>query len=101
MPHREDKGTVAPGVTPRSEIEKTSEKASDVQRGGGHSGRWSNSTRPSRALTPEQAVEKTGNVVLAEFANMSWTEITSALQHESADGTKPVMQIEFKSEWLG
>ena len=35
-----------------------------------------------------------------EFANVRWMEITSVLQRESANGTKPVKQIEFKGERL-
>ena len=31
---------------------------------------------------------------------MRWMEITSVLQRESANGTKPVKQIEFKGERL-
>ncbi len=35
-----------------------------------------------------------------EFADVRWMEITSVLQRESANGPKPVKQIEFKSERL-
>ena len=35
-----------------------------------------------------------------EFADMRWMEITSALRRESANGTKPVRQIEFAGERL-
>ncbi len=35
-----------------------------------------------------------------EFAEVRWMEITSVLQRESANGTKPVKQIEFKGERL-
>ncbi len=35
-----------------------------------------------------------------EFADMRWMEITSLLKRESANGTKPVKQIEFKGERL-
>jgi hypothetical protein len=35
-----------------------------------------------------------------EFADVRWMEITSVLQHESQNGTKPVKQIEFKGERL-
>jgi hypothetical protein len=35
-----------------------------------------------------------------EFAEVRWMEITSVLQRESENGTKPVKQIEFKGERL-
>jgi NADH pyrophosphatase NudC (nudix superfamily) len=35
-----------------------------------------------------------------EFADVRWMEISSVLQRESANGTKPVKQIEFKGERL-
>lgn len=35
-----------------------------------------------------------------ECDDVRWMEITSLLQHESANGTKPVKQIEFKGERL-
>jgi len=35
-----------------------------------------------------------------EFAEVRWMEISSVLQRESANGTKPVKQIEFKGERL-
>ena len=35
-----------------------------------------------------------------EFADVRWMEITSVLRRESANGTKPVKQIEFKGERL-
>ena len=35
-----------------------------------------------------------------EFADVCWMEITSVLKRESANGTKPVKQIEFKGERL-
>ena len=35
-----------------------------------------------------------------EFADVRWMEITSVLQRESANGTKPVKQIEFAGERL-
>ena len=35
-----------------------------------------------------------------EFADVRWMEITSVLKRESANGTKPVKQIEFKGERL-
>ncbi len=35
-----------------------------------------------------------------EFADVRWMEITSVLERESADGTKPVKQIEFKGKRL-
>ncbi len=35
-----------------------------------------------------------------EFAEVRWMEITSVLKRESANGTKPVKQIEFKGERL-
>ena len=35
-----------------------------------------------------------------EFAEVRWMEISSVLQRESANGTKPVQQIEFKGERL-
>ena len=35
-----------------------------------------------------------------EFADVRWMEISSVLKRLSADGTKPVKQIEFKGERL-
>jgi hypothetical protein len=35
-----------------------------------------------------------------EFADVRWMEISSVLKRESANGTKPVKQIEFKGERL-
>jgi hypothetical protein len=35
-----------------------------------------------------------------EFAEVRWMEISSVLQRESANGTKPVKQIEFAGERL-
>ena len=35
-----------------------------------------------------------------EFADVRWMEITSELQRESANGTKPVKQVEFAGERL-
>ncbi len=35
-----------------------------------------------------------------EFAEVRWMEISSVLQRASANGTKPVKQIEFKGERL-
>ncbi len=35
-----------------------------------------------------------------EFADVRWMEITSVLKRESANGTKPVKQFEFKGERL-
>jgi len=35
-----------------------------------------------------------------EFADVRWMEITSVLRRESANGTKPVRQIEFAGERL-
>jgi hypothetical protein len=35
-----------------------------------------------------------------EFVDARWMEITSVLRRESANGTKPVKQIEFKGERL-
>ena len=35
-----------------------------------------------------------------EFADVRWMEITSVLQRESANWTKPVRQIEFAGERL-
>jgi hypothetical protein len=35
-----------------------------------------------------------------EFAEVRWMEISSVLKRESANGTKPVKQIEFKGERL-
>jgi NADH pyrophosphatase NudC (nudix superfamily) len=35
-----------------------------------------------------------------EFADVRWIEISSVLQRESANGTKPVTQIEVKGERL-
>ena len=35
-----------------------------------------------------------------EFAEVRWMEISSVLQRESQNGTKPVKQIEFKGERL-
>ena len=35
-----------------------------------------------------------------EFADVRWMEISSVLQRESANGTKPVKQIEFAGERL-
>ncbi len=35
-----------------------------------------------------------------EFAEVRWMEISSVLQRESVNGTKPVKQIEFKGERL-
>ena len=33
-----------------------------------------------------------------EFADVCWMEITSVLNRESANGTKPVKQIKFRGE---
>ena len=35
-----------------------------------------------------------------EFAEVRWMEISSVLRRESANGTKPVKQIEFEGERL-
>ena len=35
-----------------------------------------------------------------EFADVRWMEISNVLHRESANGTKPVRQIEFAGEWL-
>lgn len=48
---------------------------------------------------PEEYGRATGSPK-QEFADVRWMEITSVLKRESANGTKAVKQIEFKSERL-
>ena len=48
---------------------------------------------------PEEDGRTTGSSK-QDFADVRWMEITSVLQRESANGTKPVKQIEFKGERL-
>ena len=62
---------------------------------------WMNQPHPVMLVVgtfseDERAVEKEK----VEFAEVRWMEISSVLKRESADGTKPVKQIEFKGERL-
>ena len=63
---------------------------------------WTNQPHPVMLVIgtfPEEDGRATGSAK-QEFADVRWMEITSVLQRESANGTKPVKQIEFKSERL-
>jgi hypothetical protein len=63
---------------------------------------WTNQPHPVMLVVgtfPEEDGRGTGSAK-PEFADVRWMEITSVLQRESASGTKPVKQIEFKGERL-
>ena len=63
---------------------------------------WMNQPHPVMLVIgtfPEEDGRATGSAK-HEFAEVRWMEITSLLQRESANGTKPVKQIEFKGERL-
>lgn len=63
---------------------------------------WTNQPHPVMLVVgtfPEEDGRGTGSAK-QEFADVRWMEITSVLQRESASGTKPVKQIEFKGERL-
>ena len=63
---------------------------------------WTNRPHPVMLVIgtfPEEDGRATGSAK-QEFANVRWMEITSVLKRESANGTKPVKQIEFAGERL-
>ena len=63
---------------------------------------WTNQPHPVMLVIgtfPEEDGRATGSAK-QEFADVRWMEITSVLQRESANGTKPVKQIEFAGERL-
>ena len=63
---------------------------------------WMNQPHPVMLVIgtfPEEDGRATGREK-QEFADVRWMEITSVLKRESANGTKPVKQIEFKGERL-
>ena len=63
---------------------------------------WTNQPHPVMFVigtVPAEDARATGSAK-QEFAEVRWMEITSVLQRESANGTKPVKQIEFKGERL-
>jgi len=63
---------------------------------------WTNQPHPVMLVIgtfPEEDGRATGSAK-QEFADVRWMEITSVLRRESANGTKPVKQIEFKGERL-
>ena len=51
-------------------------------------------------LWPSGEAERASGSAKQEFAEVRWMEITSVFKRESANGTKPVKQIEFKGERL-
>jgi len=63
---------------------------------------WMNQPHPVMLVigTFAEEDERTGRKDKLGFAEVRWMEITSVLKKESADGTKPVKQIEFKGERL-
>jgi len=63
---------------------------------------WTNQPHPVMLVIGTFAEEDgraTGSAK-QEFADVRWMEITSVLRRESANGTKPVKQIEFAGERL-
>ena len=63
---------------------------------------WTNQPHPVMLVigTFHEEVGRTTGREKQEFADVRWMEITSVLQRESANGKKPVQQIEFKGERL-
>lgn len=63
---------------------------------------WINQKFPVMLVigTFSQEDERTFGKDKVEFADVRWMEITSVLRRESANGTRPVRQIEFKGERL-
>jgi hypothetical protein len=63
---------------------------------------WTNQPHPVMLVNgtfPEEDGRATGSAK-QEFADARWMEISSVLKRESANGTKPVKQIEFAGERL-
>ena len=63
---------------------------------------WTNQPHPVMLVIgtfPEEDGRATGSAK-QEFADVRWMEISSVLKRESANGTKPVKQIEFAGERL-
>ncbi|MEO5916694.1 MAG: TIR domain-containing protein [Luteolibacter sp.] len=63
---------------------------------------WINQPYPVMLVigTFSEEDERSAGKEKVEFAAVRWMEISSVLRHESANGTKPVKQIEFKGERL-
>ena len=63
---------------------------------------WMNRPWPVMLVTGTSSEEdvRANERQKVEFADVRWIEITSVLRRESANGMKPVKQIEFKAERL-
>ena len=63
---------------------------------------WMNQPYPVMLVigTFSEEDERAGGKEKVEFADVRWMEISSILKRQSADGRKPVKQIEFNGERL-